>query len=66
MSEVFYCVLLVLTAIGFLCAGIALQQPRVLHWRIEWIKLEHDLARLQGREPRNIDALSAERKETNG
>lgn len=27
----------------------------VIAWRIEWIKLEHDLARAERRDPRNID-----------
>lgn len=31
-------------------------------WRIEWIKLEHDLARNQGREPRNIEVFERDAK----
>lgn len=26
-------------------------------WRIRWIEMEHDLAKLENREPRNIDSI---------
>ncbi len=48
-------VMVILVAIGFFCAGALWKDNEVIRWRIRWIKMEHDLARLQGREPRNID-----------
>lgn len=35
----------------YVCFLIMLR--RALYWKREWIELEHDLARLEGREPRN-------------
>ncbi len=30
---------------------------KIVIWRIRWIELEHDLARVTGREPRDIESL---------
>lgn len=57
MTEWQHIVVLLLSAVGFFCAGTALQLRRVLYWRIKWIEMEHDLARQLGREPRDISAV---------
>lgn len=57
MTECQHIVVLLLSAVGFFCAGTALQLRRVLYWRIKWIELEHDSARQLGREPRDISAV---------
>lgn len=57
MSDTFYTIMIVLVAIGYFCAGIVIRQSRVLYWRIKWIELEHQLARREGREPRNISTV---------
>ena len=50
-------IVMVLVGIGGFCLGAMLQLKKVLFWRIEWIKLEHELARTQGREPRDINEV---------
>ncbi len=44
---------------GYFCAGVAFMQRKVLYWRIKWIEMEHTLARLEGREPRDINTFEA-------
>lgn len=44
-----------LTAVGYFCLGMLVCLRAVARWRIRWIELEHDLARRENREPRNID-----------
>lgn len=60
MIELYYLAALLLASVGFFCLGVALQQRRVLYWRVKWIEMEHDLARLQGREPRDIKSVEGE------
>ncbi len=50
----------VLMAAGFFCMGYAWGIRNTLFWRIEWIKLEHDLARKEGRKPREIREFEKE------
>jgi hypothetical protein len=45
---------------GFFCLGGLWFSRKVLFWRIKWIELEHDLARAQGREPRDISEVEKE------
>ncbi len=49
---------ILLTLLGFFSGGMLtalLLLGRVRVWRTRWIELEHDLARAEKREPRNID-----------
>lgn len=52
----------VLLLVGMAFAGASFMAayllPKVQKWRIRWIELEHDSARAEGREPRNIDSVS--------
>ena len=50
----------VLSSVGFFCLGYLLGNRKVLYWRIKWIETEHDLARVQGRKPRNIADIENE------
>lgn len=59
MNEWQHIVVLLLSAVGFFCAGTVMQMRRTLYWRIKWIELEHDSARQLGREPRDISAVDA-------
>lgn len=56
MSELEHIFITALTAIGFFLMGAALQIQRITYWRIKWIEMEHILARLQNREPRDISS----------
>ena len=56
-DQIVISVAVVIVAIGYFCVGVVVMQSKVLKWRIKCIELEHDLARLGKREPRNIDDL---------
>ena len=49
-------------AIGFFCAGALWGCRMQLHWKIIGINLEHDLARLQNRKPRDINDIKIDKK----
>jgi len=51
---------LVATAIGMFCVGALWGRRYELKWRIRWIALEWQLARLENRTPRNIDLFDKE------
>jgi hypothetical protein len=53
-QELLICVVLVMGAVGAFCVGGLWGMRRVMFWRIKWIELEHDLARLQNRKPRDV------------
>ncbi len=53
--EAMMILVVILAAIGFFGVGMLWKSREVLRWRVRWIEMEHDLARLQGREPRTID-----------
>lgn len=55
MSDVEFCVVFVLGCIGSAAVASLFWQNKILLWRIRWIKLEHDSARKEGREPRDIE-----------
>ena len=55
--ELFVFVFIVLTFISGCCLGAMFCLRKVGFWRIKWIEMEHDLARLQGRKPRNISEV---------
>ncbi len=57
MEEWKHIVMLLVVAIGFFCLGGLWLSRKVAFWRIKWIELEHDFARLQGRKPRNISEV---------
>jgi hypothetical protein len=57
MSELMFAGIMILVAIGFFCVGALWCLRREIFWRIQCIKLEHDLAREQEREPRTIQKL---------
>jgi len=44
-----------MASVGFFCAGLLLGLSGIKKWRIRWIELEYDSARIEGRPPRNID-----------
>jgi len=48
------------TVIGGIGIGYMWAYKETAFWRIQWIRLEHDLARLQKREPRDIKAMKNE------
>ena len=48
-------ILIVMAGIGGVCIGYEYGQREVLLWRIRWIEMEHDLARLENRMPKSID-----------
>lgn len=43
--------------IGGIGVGYLWGYRPILFWRIKWIEMEHDLAKLQKREPRNIEEI---------
>jgi hypothetical protein len=55
MNDIPMIAVVFLTAIGFFSLGALWQARQLIFWRIEWIKLEHDLAKAEKREPRKID-----------
>jgi hypothetical protein len=55
MSDLQFIVIMSLVALGYFSVGFLWGVRKVKFWRIEWIKLEHDLARAQKRDPRDID-----------
>jgi hypothetical protein len=62
MSDNLITYFLILVAVGFFCVGFLWGARGVKFWRIKWIRLEHDLAREQGREPRNISEVEKEKE----
>ncbi len=52
----------ILIAVGYFCLGGLWQLRKVRYWRIKWIEMEHDLARLQNREPRHISEVEGKKK----
>lgn len=52
-----FIVLMLLSCAGFFCLGGLWQARKVEEWRIRWIKMEHELARLQNRKPRDISEV---------
>lgn len=57
--EVIICVLI---AGGYFALGLAWNLRKITFWKTEWISLEHDLARCEGREPREIRDFEADEK----
>ena len=57
MNEWEHFLILFLIAVGFFCLGGLCFSRGVQTWRIKWIELEHDLARAEGRKPRNISEV---------
>ena len=55
MNEITVCFVLLLSVAGTCVATTLYWLNKITSWRIRWIELEHDLARAQGREPRDID-----------
>jgi len=53
-------------SVGYFCLGYIFGARRILYWQIKWIELEHDSARAEGREPRNIECVkkSCSKKKT--
>jgi hypothetical protein len=58
MSEWKYTILALMNAIGFFSLGYLWGIRRVSFWRLKWVEMEHDLARLQQRYPRHIELVS--------
>lgn len=50
----------VITVAGFLCLGLLWKTGEVNRWMKRWIVVEHQLARLEGREPRDINKLTGD------
>ena len=46
---------LILSCFGCLAVGYLWGCKKADYWRIQWIKMEHKLARLENREPRQIN-----------
>lgn len=46
-----------LGCVGFFCVGALCGCRRAELWRIEWIMLEHNLARLEKRSTRTTDSI---------
>ena len=44
-----------LAFVGGICLGALWKSPEGLKWRLRWIAHEHDLARLEKRQPRKIE-----------
>ena len=61
MNDTILIVPWVVACFGFFCLGGLWQARKVLAWRIRWIKVEHDLARLENRKPRDISEVECER-----
>ena len=57
MSVWYFNLIILLVAVGFFCAGVSHGRRHDLFWRLQWIELEHALARLQKREPRDIESI---------
>jgi hypothetical protein len=56
-------VVVFLVAAGGFCVGYHLRSKEVLKWRVKWIIHEHTLARLQDRDPMNIDEFEKQDKD---
>jgi hypothetical protein len=61
-QDILFSIVLIATAIGFFAWGMLINNLKIQVWRIRWIELEHDTARLLGREPRNIDEVFPKNK----
>ena len=61
MNEPIPLVLMILSCAGFFCLGGLWQARKVKEWRIRWIMLEYELARLQKRKPRDTSEVEHER-----
>ena len=59
MNEWTYIAMLLATAVGYFCAGRLWESRRLLFWRLQWIELEHRLATLEHREPRDIESVKS-------
>lgn len=57
MNEWGIILILTLVGIGFFYVGVLHGSRHDLFWRLQWIKLEHQLAALQQRKPRNIEEV---------
>ena len=57
MSPLLLSILLVGTSVGWFCVGYIVQLRQTHYWRVRWIEKEHDLARLQHREPQDIETV---------
>jgi hypothetical protein len=53
---------IVMACNGFFCVGYLFGNRNVFYWRIKWIEAEHDMARAQGRKPRNISEMENKSK----
>ncbi len=62
MNESLVSALILLAAAGGFAVGYMLGFRRELYWRIKWIELEHDCARAEGRQPRNINTITSPTK----
>lgn len=62
MSEASIVFIIIASIIGGYCIGRLWGLKEVLEWRLRWIELEHESARKEEREPRNIDELFGEKK----
>ena len=52
-----FILIMALVGIGSFWAGVLHGSRHDLFWRLQWIKLEHQLACLQKRKPRNIEEV---------
>ena len=57
MNEWQIAFLLIGTFIGGFGVGCLWVCRETGFWRVKWIEMEHDLARLQKREPKNIEEI---------
>jgi hypothetical protein len=48
-QDILFSIVLIATAIGFFAWGMLINNLKIQVWRIRWIELEHDTARLLGR-----------------
>ena len=57
MNEMIFSILMILASIAMFCLGYMFGSKHVHEWRVRWIELEYDFARLQGRKPRDISTV---------
>jgi hypothetical protein len=57
MSEWQIALIFIGTFIGGACVGYLWTTPKISFWRIKWIEMEHKLAHLENRKPRNIEEV---------
>jgi hypothetical protein len=58
MSEWQIALEFIMVFIGGVSVGYLWEYRESAFWRIQWIKMEHDLARLENREPREISEVN--------